>query len=299
MHINIEFGELLAFIAVAEKSSFKAAAEGLFISQPALSRRVEKLEEGLQVRLFERTTRRVRLTDAGKQFLVHAQAVMAELALAVQGAEQRGVRRNEHITIASVPSVANHLLPLVIKDFARLRPNVRIKIIDESAQLVLSAVKHGEADFGLNFIGAQDAEIEFKPIHVERYLVCVPLLHPLASLQSIGWELLENEKMVSVSPSSGNRYLIDNAFAKTARRPVIQYEVNHVAGALSLVAAGVGIAILPELALTNAVNLVGIPLTEPKTTRTLGLITRKGAKLHPIAVEFVDAFQSVMRDWIQ
>jgi len=173
MRINTEIGELQAFVAVAEKSSFRAAAESLFISQPALSRRIDKLERDLKCQLLERTTRRVSLTDAGRQLLSHAQAVIDELERAYQGLEARTVARSGKVTIACVPSVANHLLPSVLRDFARTYPAVRVKVIDESAQTVLDRVRDGQADFGLSFLGSQDAELEFTSIRAERYVVVV------------------------------------------------------------------------------------------------------------------------------
>ncbi|WP_044530821.1 LysR family transcriptional regulator, partial [Herbaspirillum sp. B65] len=123
MRINIETAELQAFIAVARQSSFRAAAEGLFITPPALSRRIENLEQALQERLFDRTTRRVSLTPAGELFLVHAQAVMEELELAVKSVAQGMAQRREHVTVACVPSVANNLLPRVLKSYARSHAN--------------------------------------------------------------------------------------------------------------------------------------------------------------------------------
>lgn len=293
MRINLEISELQAFIAVAEKSSFKAAAEGLFISQPALSRRIEKLEASLQTRLLERTTRRVSLTDDGRQFLAHAEAVIEELEMAMQGMAERTVQRKEHLTVACVPSVANHLLPKVLKDFIKNHPAVRIRIIDESAREVLDSVVAGVADFGVNFIGTQEADIDFKAIHTEHYVLMVRNDHPLAAKKSIAWSTLAGEKLVSVSQSSGNRMLIDNALARVAQRPSIQYEINHVAGAISLVAAGLGIAVLPGLAMARDVHpsLVSIPLTDPDITRTLGLITRKGSRLQPVARTLFDLLE--------
>lgn len=285
MRINLEVGELQAFIAVAEKSSFKAAAESLFISQPALSRRIEKLEECLQARLLERTTRHVSLTDDGRQFLVHAEAVIEELELAMQGMAERTVQRKGHITVACVPSVANQLLPKVLKEFSKTYPAVRLRIIDESAKDVLDSVINGIADFGVNFIGTQEADIDFKAIYTEHYVLTMRNDHRLAGEQSVSWSDLAGEKLVSVSQSSGNRMLIDNALARVTQRPSIQYEINHVAGAISLVAAGLGIAVLPGLAMAKDVHpqLVSVPLTDPDITRTLGLITRKGSKLQPAA----------------
>ncbi|HNC52025.1 MAG TPA: LysR family transcriptional regulator [Accumulibacter sp.] len=102
MRINIEIGELQAF-AVAEKSSFKAAAEAMFLSQPALSRRIEKLENGLQTRLLERSTRRVSLTDAGRQFLKHAEAIVEQREYVLHGMAESTLQRKEHVTSPACP----------------------------------------------------------------------------------------------------------------------------------------------------------------------------------------------------
>ena len=293
MRINIEIGELQAFIAVAEKSSFKAAAEALFLSQPALSRRIEKLENGLQIRLLERTTRRVSLTDAGRQFLTHAEAIVEQLELVLHGMAESTFQRKEQVAVACVPSVANQLLPWVLKDFAQVYPLVRVKVIDESAREVLESVVSGVADFGMNFIGTQEPDIAFKPVHTERYVLVVRNDHHLATRQSVDWVSLVGEKLVSVAQSSGNRMLIDHGLAKLELRPSIHYEINHVAGAIGLVEAGLGAAVLPGLALARASHrtLVSIPLTDPVITRTLGLITRKGARLHPAAQFLFDSLE--------
>jgi DNA-binding transcriptional LysR family regulator len=296
MRINLEMGDLQAFIAVAEKSSFNAAAEGLFISQPALSRRIEKLETCLQTRLLDRTTRRVSLTDAGRKFLAHAEAMIEELEMAMLGMAEHTTQRKDRVTVACVPSVANHLLPIVLTEFARAYPAVRIKVIDESATDVLESVVSGMADFGVNFIGAQEADIDFKAIHTEHYVLVVYDGHPLAKETVVSWDRLANEKLVSVSQSSGNRILIENALTNVAQRPVIHYESNHVAGALGMVSAGLGIAVLPQLAVAKLSHpvLVSISLTAPDITRTLGLIRRKGGRLHPAAQALSDMLERAL-----
>jgi len=298
MRINTEIGELQAFIAVAEKSSFRAAAEGLFISQPALSRRIEKLERDLRCQLLERTTRRVSLTDAGRQLLAHAHAVMDELERAYQGLETKAAIRMGKVTVACIPSVANYVLPSALKTFAAANPAVRVKVIDESAQQVMDAVVGGYADFGLNFLGSQEAELDFTPIRAERYVVVVPANHALACRKTVAWRSLESETLVSVSSTSGNRLLIDSAFAKAKKRPAIQYEINHVNGAINLVAAGLGVAIIPALSLESRLypELRGIPLIDPVITRTLGLIQRKGDKLHGVAQALADTLKAAIQD---
>lgn len=291
--INFELGELQAFIAVAAKLNFKAAAEGLFISQPALSRRIDKLEQSLNVRLLERTTRRVALTDTGLHFLEHAKSALEELELAMRGLSERTERRNALVTVACVPSVANHLLPGILVDFAASHPHTRIKVIDEGAQTVLAHVVAGSADFGLNFIGTQEPDIEFHPIDQERYLLAMLTSHPYAKRESVAWNELVDEKLISVAASSGNRILLDHALARVKKRPRVFYETNHVAGAMGMVEAGLGVAAVPSLTLSGDAHpsVIGVPLVKPAVTRTLGLISRKGGQLQPAAAALYDAIR--------
>ncbi|MQP64308.1 LysR family transcriptional regulator [Niveispirillum sp. SYP-B3756] len=290
MRLDFEFGELQAFVTVAQTLNFRAAAERLFLSQPALSRRIEKLEAALEMRLLERTTRKVELSDAGRQFLAHAAAILEELDLARTSMVERSSRAKQLVTVACVPSVANHVLPQVLYRFAQTHPAVRIRIIDESAGMVLAAVQEGQADIGIGFLGAQNAEVEFNPIRSEPYVLAVRRDHPLAAAAAVRWDRLGAERLIGVSLNSGNRILIENVLAGLPQRPTIHYEANHVAGALGLVAAGLGVAVLPSLSLANGAYpmLVGVPMVEPGLSRTLGLITRSGGRLNLSAQALYD-----------
>ncbi|KJV27661.1 hypothetical protein VI06_13535 [Aquitalea magnusonii] len=276
--INLELNELQAFLAVAEKSSFKAAAEALYLSQPALSRRIEKLEQSLQVRLLERTTRSVRLTEEGAHFLLHAQNVVDELEQAMSGLSERAERRSGVVSIASIPSVAQHLLPAALAGLAASYPALCLRVFDEGAQEVLEQVLAGHADFGINFIGAEDPNIDFEPLLTERYLAVVRHDHPLAAQRRLRWEDLVGERLIGVSQRSGNRLLLDHHLASLPQRPRIHYEASHLQGAYGMAEAGLGVLVVPELSLTPAYRhqLTGIALTDPQISRTLGLITRSG-----------------------
>ncbi len=283
--IYFELAEIQGFVAVAEKLNFKAAADSVFISQPALSRRIDKLETLVGARLLERTTRHVALTEAGARFLEHARAALEELHLGMLGVSESTIRRRSVITIACVPSVAVSLLPEALKQFSDTHPDTRIRLIDEGAQEVLAAVLSGAADFGINFIGTQEPEIEFRAIYSEEYRLAVREDHPLAQAESASWESIADERLISVAKSSGNRTLMDNALGKLERRPVVFHEASHVAGALGLVEAGLGVAAIPGLALP-AGRLPGvrsIRLRNPTVSRTLGLISKKGLRLQPAA----------------
>ena len=152
MPIHFDLADLQAFVAVAETGNFRKAAELVHISQPAFSRRIEKLEEALGVRLLDRNTRRVELTAVGREFARKSRSLLDELDATLLGIQEVAATRMGEVTVACVPSAAFYFLPQVIQRYHAEYPNIRVKILDASANEVLSAVARGEADFGLNFM---------------------------------------------------------------------------------------------------------------------------------------------------
>jgi DNA-binding transcriptional LysR family regulator len=283
--INFDLQELQAFVAVAERSSFRAAAEDLHLSQPALSRRIEKLETILGARLLDRTTRHVALTNVGRVFLEHARAALAELESAMLGVVDLAAQLSGLVSVACVPSAAYYFLPSVLKEFAARYPRIRVRVIDEGANFVLNAVTSGRADFGINFIGTQETEVEFRSIFKEDFVLAVRNDHAFATRKSVNWDDLAGERFMTVHKDSGNRLLIDAALAKSGKRAQGAFEVSHVLTLLGMVEAGLGVAAVPQLALplTTHPTLIGIPLMKPRVSRTLGLISRHGHTLSPAA----------------
>lgn len=282
--IKFDMGELQAFVVTAEKSSFRLAAEALCLSAPALSRRVERLESALGVRLLERTTRSVELTAIGQEFLHEARTALAGLDAAVQRVSDQIHLRRGRVTVACIPSVASHLLPRVLRAFAVAQPEVQVHVIDESARQVLDAVLSGTADFGLSFTGSQESALRFEALTRERYMLAMQRSHRWAQRKEVRWAELAGMRLVSVSRDSANRLLLDQATADLPEQPVAWYECNHVAGALALVEGGLGLAVLPHLALPPAHGEVcGVPLSEPDLWRTLGLLQRRDRVLSPAA----------------
>lgn len=284
---NLQTDELRAFVAVAQRKSFRAAADALFISPPALSRRIERLETALETRLLERTTRRVALTPSGQMFLEHASAVLDSLEAAFQRVTGSAAARKGLVTVATIPSAAERILPDALVEFATRFPDVRIRVVDEGAQAVLAQVIGATADFGLNFIGAQEPGIDFQPLRRDGYVLVVPRDHPLARRRSVAWKELANERMIAVSRTSGNRLLIDNVMARMKHRPEAFHEVSHVATLIRLVEAGLGIGVAPSMSLEPAARqeVVRVPLVQPAAHRTLGLISRRDQGLSPLAAE--------------
>ena len=242
MNLKFDLADLQAFSAVANLGSFRAAAESIHLSQPAFSRRIDKLELALGVKLLDRTTRRVNLTTVGRDFARKSQQILDDLDGMLLGVEDVAFNRSGLVTIACVPSATRYYLPQVVQRFHAQYPKIRIRIHDAHANEVLTVVAQGEADFGINFIGRQEAEIEFKALMQERFVLACRRDHPLGNKRSVKWSELSPYDFMSVGKSSGNRLLMDLALANVPDRPQCVFEARHVQTLIGLVEAGLGIA---------------------------------------------------------
>ncbi|MDP2007402.1 MAG: LysR family transcriptional regulator [Rubrivivax sp.] len=296
MAIAFDLNDLQAFRAVAELGNFSRAAEAVHISQPAFSRRIDKLEAALGVRLLDRTTRRVSLTTMGRDFAHKVQTLLDDLdgtLLAMQGVQ---ATRMGEVTIACVPSTVYYYVSQVVQRFRDQFPKIRVKVLDAGANEVLGAVVRGEADFGLNFIGSQEADITFTLLREERFVAACRRDHPLAKKRRVAWADLAAHDFISIAQSSGNRLLLDQALAGVPERPVPVCEAQHVTTLLGLVEAGLGVAAVPAMAMPGRDHplLVSVPLDGPVVTRHVGLIRRRGRTLAPAAQQLHDFFAEMV-----
>jgi DNA-binding transcriptional LysR family regulator len=226
--MNFELVDLKAFVAIADLGSFVRAAKALNLSQPALSRRIQKLEESLGAALLERSTRHVALTMVGRDFVPKVRRFLGEFETSVLGISELGARSSGLVSIASVPTAVFYFLPLAIRRFSHSYPRIRVRILDIGANEGLAAVARGEADFGVNFIGASHPEIDFTPLAEDPFVVACRRDHELASRRQITWDELAAHRVIMVGRNSGNRTLIDSALAQRGLRLNWSYEVMHL-----------------------------------------------------------------------
>ena len=292
--LRFDLSDLQAMVAVVEQGGFRAAASAINLSQPALSRRIEKLENALNVKLFERTTRRVALTLVGREFFVKAIEILDGVESSLLSIGEISRTRFGQVTIACVPSVAHHFLPPILQRFNASYPNIRIRIVDEGANEVLNNVARGDSDFGLNFIGQQEQGIDFEAILRERFVLACRSGHPLAAYRAVTWQDISPYPYMTVAKSSGNRMVLDMAMAQADTRPASFIEVRHVATLLELVKAGLGVAVVPDLAIPPDSALATIPLRDPEITRTLGVIRRSGRVFSPGAQQLYELLKEML-----
>nr|WP_319384991.1 LysR family transcriptional regulator [uncultured Roseibium sp.] len=299
MRINFDFNDLEAFLAVMETASFHHAAERLSLSQSAITRRIQKLEETLGSVLFERTTRAVRPTLAAKRLQARAEAMLEgarETTLAMRDesvafAHQRGLL----VTIAMIPTMVT---PLLAPAIGRLRENgtfSRVRLLDRAANEVAEAVSQGEADFGICSIGSLEANTQFEPLFEDRIVLTLPRDHALAAACTVAWPDLQDVPLILPARGTGNRLLIDEAMARSRLSAHWTYEVGRSSTAMDLVSEGVGVALLPRSAMYSAQGkmLAFRNLGDPVVSRPVGMLTRNGVAGNPVTDGFKQAFRDL------
>jgi DNA-binding transcriptional LysR family regulator len=289
---------LQAFLAIAERGSFHAAAAHLNLSQTALSHRLRKLEELLGLRLLARTTRQVSLTPSGVDLLPKARKLVEEMTTAFEGLKQQARLQDESLEIGCLPTIAVKCLPRALARFKLLYPDMRIKIRDNSATEIAERVQSGDAVFGITIVAANRWDLDIKPLTKEPFVLVAHRDMPLAEKTSLTWAEIAGLPLIRISSETGNRLLIDDALGERRDKMVWLYEVQRVTTAVSLVRSGVGYAIVPQLAYDaiSDTDLTSIALKSPAVSRHIGVITRKGLAIEPRAAELLGFIEQALNE---
>lgn len=283
--MHIDFLGLQTFLSIAERGSFQRAAAHLNLSQTALSHRMRKFEADLGVKLLTRSTRPITLSAAGLELLPKARRILDEIESSFESLRRAGQHRQERIAIGCLPTIAAHYVPRLLRGFSERYPEITVKIHDNSAAEIAELVQSGTAEFGITIVSANRIDLEIKPLFKEPFVLICPTSHAFARQKHVNWSELARIPLVRISPQAGNRALIDDALG--SRRDTLhwRYEVQHLSTAVSMVTAGLGLAIVPRLAIdvADTPGLKAVPLRNPGIVRTLGLLTKRGTSLSPPA----------------
>jgi DNA-binding transcriptional LysR family regulator len=279
-----------AFVALAEQGSFRKAAESLFITQTALTRRLQNIEAFLGVKLVERTTRTLALTVLGHGFLPQARRLLNELRTSLQEIRDTGRALRGDVTLACVPTVGVQYLPRVIQAYSSRHPDNRIRVLDHASAGVEQAVRQREAEFGIGIAGPHHADLTSRTLLHDRFVLVCRNDHALAARRRIQWGDLRGHPLILPGVGSSNRPLLDARLADAGVQLSSHYEVQRSSTAVGLVAAGVGMAVVPSLALQAGTypSLCVLSLSGPVITRGFVLLLRKSGSLSPAAQALVD-----------
>jgi LysR family hydrogen peroxide-inducible transcriptional activator len=274
--VFMELHQLRYFCAVAEAGSFSRAAVQAHVSQPSLSQQIMKLEDELGARLFDRLGRSVRLTETGQTFLPRARAVLRELEAARGDVAEQQDSVSGSVTIGVIPTVAPYFLPPRLAWFSREFTQVRLTVVEEITPVLLDQVRSSKVDLAILALPIRGHEFETFPLLSERFFAALPAGHKFAKRRSLFLKDLRAEPFLLLRDGHCFR---DNAIAACDRarlHPQIIFESGQFSSLLSMVGAGMGVSIVPEMAMEKKSRCRYVRIDDTAAARTIGAAVLRG-----------------------
>lgn len=295
----MELRQLQYTIQIAKEKNFSRAAEKLHIAQPSLSQQLSKLEKEIGVLLFQRNTNSVELTHAGALFVEKAQTILDLVEQLKQEMDDISQMRSGKLIVGSLPITGSHILPLVLPVFQQRFPDIEIALVEETTANLESLAANGQTDICLLSLPLAEPSLVYREIKEEEILLAVPPRHDLANkkrnnLVEIG--KLRQEPFIVLKKGQGFRQITLDLCQTAGFDPHIVFESGNIETVQSLVAAGMGIAFVPQMvARDKSGEFVPayLPLAS-RPTRTLVIAYRKGRYLSKAAEAFIATLIEVL-----
>ncbi|MEK4301222.1 LysR family transcriptional regulator [Oceanobacillus sp. FSL W8-0428] len=291
----MELRQLKYFVAVAEREHVSEAALELHVAQSAISRQISNLENELGVQLFERVGRNVHLTSIGKIFLTHIKSALKGLDYAKKQVDEYLDPERGSIKIGFPTSLASNLLPTVLSAFKKSYPNIRFQLRQGSYNFLIEAVRNREID--LAFLGPvpdNQPDIIGKVLFMENFYALIPSSHPKSAAEKISAQALEHENFVLFPEGYVLHQLVIDFCIRSGFTPNIYSQGEDLDAIKGLVAAGMGITLLPESAFNdlNTAYSSKVAIDNSSLKRTVGIIIPKNRNLAPSEMVFYNFIQN-------
>ena len=287
--MNVSLPQLKAFAAVARQKSFTRAAAELGLTQSAISRSVRELEEKIDQRLFDRTTRQVELTDAGEHLSQRICHLIEEVEQTLRESHGTGKPCQGIVQIATDPVLSSMSVPMWLAGCRTAWPGIGITLRDRSHECVLQSVRSGEVDFGIASNPAACDDLYCEPLYIDALQAVLPAGHPLAARESLGWGELADASVLSLDHNSGVQSAVERALSTYHVRPGSLQLLGHFAAIFGMVAMGLGIGVVPARAQSAGLAPTAVlrPL-RPQVNSNVMLVRRKARSLKPNAAAVWD-----------
>jgi DNA-binding transcriptional LysR family regulator len=286
----LDVARLRVFREVAARGSFTAAANALHYSQPAVSHHVARLEEELGVQLLIRQPRGLSVTPAGEQVLRHADAVLDRLDEAERELGDLAAAATATVRLAAFPSAATTLVPETVAALARRYPEITLEVVQADPDESLPDLRDGRHDLALTYDyplmdSEPEPELEYELLFEDHLLLALPALHPLAEEPVADLAALADDTWVAPNPCLC-RDAVEAACSSRGFIPNVVSQTNDYLAMQGLVALGVGVALIPRLALSAGVRdgVALRPVEDPPLVRTTSIVRRSNGH-QPLAVE--------------
>jgi DNA-binding transcriptional LysR family regulator len=294
------FRQLKCFQAVVELGNFSRAAERLNTSQAGISHAIRDLEEELRCRLFDRTTRRVELTEAGQVFAASALPGLAEIERATTAVRDLGELKKGVVRIAAPPLLGATVLPRLINEVEKEFPSLTLRIEDVATNLVVPRVRNGLCDIGVGTFAAGEEGVDMMRVLRDRLMAFIPPEHSFRLEEEVTWQQLNGERLIVLSRESSIRLLTEMGFEQSGQALRPHLEVHQIGTALSLVENGAGISILPTYAFAaiNGRPIIARALRDPVVSRDVNIITARDRTASAATMAVRTILRRVIREMV-
>jgi DNA-binding transcriptional LysR family regulator len=295
--------QLEAFLMVAELGSFTQAAHHLHISQPGLSLMVREFEAHFRARLFDRSSRSVRLTEAGQALLPSARRIVEEFQLATTRLRDSGSETARRLSVASTPLFSSALMPAVYQRFRQRHPQVELKLAVMSRDEVGEAVRRGEHDCGVGIFGAKAPDLHREPLFTFGFILLTSSKTAYrrdGTPRWLSWDALPKASYVELPRDSGIQQVVNRRKAEAGVQGAPPAQVmDHMETIIGMTAAGAGPSILPSFVLAACGGLhVKVHRIRDVQPSPLGFhaVTARGRGQHALLPSFLDALRSLVAE---
>jgi LysR family transcriptional regulator, cyn operon transcriptional activator len=282
----MEIRQLRYFLDIAETEHLTQSAQNLFVTQSTLSHGLRQLEQELDVALFDRLGRGLKLSQAGAEFRIYARRALQEIEAGRMALADLGGLQSGQLKVGAFPTFLNTVVPATVAAFSRAYPKVKVEVQDLRAGPIEQQLLEGELDLGIAFHPAQHAEIEAEVLFDERMLLVVGPQHPLAGRVVVELAELAGVPLALLPRSFATRRLIDEHLRQAGVTPLLRVEMDSVESLLGVCRYGDLSSIVPERAARQAPDLRAIALIGPAIVRHAGILWRRGASRSAAAREF-------------
>ncbi len=271
----MELHQLRYFCAVARSGNFTRAAEAEHIAQPSLSQQILKLEDELGARLFDRFPRSARLTHFGAAFLPRAEAILRQTGEAkTQIQEMAGADKGE-VVIGAIPTIAPYFLPPVLASFTRQHAGIMVSVVEDMTAVLLDRLHEGRIDLALLVLPVRGEGLRCEELLVEPMFAVLPENHRLAANKKLDLRQISNESFLLLKEGHCFRENTISACRRSKLQPHVAFESGQFSTILAMVAAGMGVSLVPRMAVEKRKFCKFIPLADARANRRVGLVRLK------------------------
>ncbi len=286
--------DLKYLVALAEHEHFGNAANACFVSQPALSMQIKKLEETLGVKLLERTNKSVLLTDHGVIIAERAQQILNQVEEVREIAKSAKDPYSGELRIGVFPTLAPYLLPLIIPQLSKTYPKLSLYLIEAQTTVLIEKLKQGKLHAAILSPPITEKNLSVTLLFEEEFLLAASITHPLAKLKTIKQHDLENKNLLLLEEGHCLREQALTLCHRMRAKEAQNFKGTSLETLRHMVSADVGITLMPKLACTSSNTLSYIPFNQPKPVRTIGICWRATTAKQVLLEDMAEKIKSIL-----